>query len=313
MADDSARKALLPVTVIGGYLGAGKTTLVNHLLRNHGGRRIAVAVNEFGALPIDTDLIQGADGNVLTLAGGCICCSFGNDLIAGLVDLARRRDTLDHIVIEASGVALPGGVAQSVGLVMGLELDGIVVVVDAETVRARAADRYMGDTIERQLADADMVLINKSDLVTEATRQEVAHWLSGLLPQARQIFATQAAVAPELILGSSTATGFEPSAPRATHASDEFQSIVVTFSQPVDVNALASALAVSELGLVRAKGFVRDHDGGWRTLQVVGRRAQVSPASGLDRSHSQIVCITHGRAIDRARIDVAVFAASQDP
>ena len=167
----------LPVTIISGYLGAGKTTLVNHLLRHNGGRRIAVAVNEFGALPIDSDLIEGADGNVLTLAGGCICCTFGSDLVAGLLDLAQRAGSIDHILIEASGVALPGAIAQSLSLVAGLALDAIVVIADAETVCARAADIYMGDTITRQLADADLVIVNKTDLITTADLGTLLGWL----------------------------------------------------------------------------------------------------------------------------------------
>ena len=92
----------LPVTVIGGYLGAGKTTLVNRLLR-HAGRRIAVAVNDFGALPIDQDLIEGADGDVLTLAGGCVCCSIGDDFLGGLAALAQRTN-IDHVLEEADAI-----------------------------------------------------------------------------------------------------------------------------------------------------------------------------------------------------------------
>ena len=98
----------IPVTLIGGYLGAGKTTLVNHLLRNADGRRLAVLVNEFGALPIDADLIVARDGNLISISGGCICCSFGSDLLAALIELKGRGDAIDHLLIETSGVALAG-------------------------------------------------------------------------------------------------------------------------------------------------------------------------------------------------------------
>ncbi|MBL8673866.1 MAG: GTP-binding protein, partial [Rhodospirillales bacterium] len=94
--------AALPVTVIGGYLGAGKTTLVNHLLRHAGGRRIAVMVNDFGALAVDADLIEAERGDVLDIAGGCVCCSYGSDLMAALMELPRRRPDLDHVALEAS-------------------------------------------------------------------------------------------------------------------------------------------------------------------------------------------------------------------
>ncbi|MGA0236491.1 MAG: CobW family GTP-binding protein, partial [Alphaproteobacteria bacterium] len=145
----------LPVTVIGGYLGAGKTTLVNHLLRNANGRRLAILVNEFGNIAIDEDLIEAEEDGLISISGGCICCSFGNDLI-GAIDELRRSDLApDHIVVETSGVALPGAVVASLGLMDTIVPDGIVVLVDAETVLKQAADDYIGDTITRQLADAE--------------------------------------------------------------------------------------------------------------------------------------------------------------
>ena len=100
--------AALPVTVIGGYLGAGKTTLVNHLLRHAEGRRLAVLVNEFGELPIDADLIEAEGDDLISISGGCVCCSFGSDLTAALLRLAALEPRPDHVVIEASGVAIPG-------------------------------------------------------------------------------------------------------------------------------------------------------------------------------------------------------------
>jgi G3E family GTPase len=102
---------LVPVTVLGGYLGAGKTTLVNHVLRHSGGRRIAVLINDFGALPIDADLIEGSDGGVISIAGGCVCCSYGDDLVTALQAMTTRVPAPAHILIETSGVALPDAIA----------------------------------------------------------------------------------------------------------------------------------------------------------------------------------------------------------
>ena len=153
----------LPVTVVGGYLGAGKTTLVNSLLRQANGRRLAVMVNEFGALPIDASLVEAADERIVSLTGGCVCCSYGEDLVSSLAMLAALEPRPEHVLLEASGVAFPGAIAGTVGLLAGFDLDGAVVLADAETVRGRAADRYIGSTVRRQLAQADLILLNKCE------------------------------------------------------------------------------------------------------------------------------------------------------
>ena len=101
----------LPVTLVSGYLGAGKTTLINHLLRHANGRRLMVMVNDFGELPIDTDLIESRLGNTITLANGCICCSIGTDLAGAFIDLLNLDPMPDHLLIEASGVAEPHRIA----------------------------------------------------------------------------------------------------------------------------------------------------------------------------------------------------------
>lgn len=299
-----AEPRTLPVTVIGGYLGAGKTTLVNHLLRHAGGRRIAVAVNEFGALPIDQDLIVGADGNVLTLAGGCICCTFGSDLVTGLIELAARAGTIDHVLIEASGVALPGAVAQSLSLVAGLSLDSIVVVADAETVRVRASDLYLADTISRQLGDADIVVLNKADLAPAL--DAVVAWLPTLAPQARIVSVTQGQVPADVLLGIGSA--FDPSGHQPPHATHGLTSASFPVHDPVDAGALAASLADRSLGLVRAKGFVPVAGGGAVLIQVVGRRFAVTSANAAPSLG--LVCIAHGRPLDGQAIELSIRRAS---
>ena len=148
----------LAVTIVGGYLGAGKTTLVNHLLRHANGRRLAILVNEFGALPIDEDLIDTKSEDLISIAGGCVCCSFGSDLTAALIRLSERLPKPDHIIIESSGVAMPGAIAANIGLMEQYLLAGIVVLADSETILNHATDEFIGDTIIRQLNDADLIL-----------------------------------------------------------------------------------------------------------------------------------------------------------
>ena len=192
----------IPVTLIGGYLGAGKTTLVNHLLRNAGGRRFAVLVNEFGELPIDADLIVAREGNLISISGGCICCSFGSDLLAALMELKGRGDTIDHLLIETSGVALPGSIVQSLSLLPDLTIDGVIVVADAETIEERARDRYMGDTVLAQLAHADIILLNKTDLVSREKLGAVSRWLTETAPRVRVVPSRNADIPLEILIGS---------------------------------------------------------------------------------------------------------------
>lgn len=292
------RAAALPVTVIGGYLGAGKTTLVNHLLR-HAGRRIAVAVNDFGALPIDQDLILGAEGNVLTLAGGCVCCSIGDDFLGGVAELARRDD-IDHILVEASGVALPASIARSVALVRGLVHEATLVVVDCETLRANAADKYVGDTILRQLAEADLVVANKSDLIAPKAREDLARWLAAHAPRAETVFAERGQVAPDLALGHRDRSPFACDAPATDHDTTMIDSLSLNLPGRYDVAALAMALANPSLGLVRAKGFAQDVSGEWKSIQIVGRRHEIADTPAREGA-GRIVCIAHGRKVERER------------
>ncbi len=265
----------LPVTVIGGYLGAGKTTLVNHLLRRAGGRRLAVLVNEFGALPIDADLIEARDGDLIAIAGGCVCCSFGSDLIGALRDMMRRDPAPDHILIEASGVAMPGAIGASIGVCDGLALAGILVLADAGAVRRQARDPYMGDTVLRQLQQADLVVLNKADLVSGAEAEDSAGWLREVAPQARGLTASQGRLPPEILLGIERVA---PPPPAGGHGDDGFDSIAIRPAHPVDVRAVAAALTEPEAGVVRAKGFFQTPDGALVAIQVAGGRASVTPA-----------------------------------
>ena len=249
---------MIPVTTIGGYLGAGKTTLVNQLLRQANGRRLAVLVNEFGALPIDADLIEAQDGDMISIAGGCICCSFGNDLIGALRDLAQLSPAPDHILIEASGVAIPSGIAASVSRLPEYERGAVVVLADVETIEAQAQDAYLGDTILRQLSDADLVLATKGDLVAEGKQSGALSWLQEQAPRAGVVAVTNGQVSLDVVLGPRA--GFDETV-SAGHADALFRSRVVDAPNPVDVKAVAARLTSEEFGLVRAKGFLQGEDG----------------------------------------------------
>jgi G3E family GTPase len=261
----------MPVTLIAGYLGAGKTTVVNHLLRHAGGRRLAVLVNEFGALPIDEDLIEAQDDDLISIAGGCICCSFGSDLTAALIELAEMTPRPDHVLIEASGVAIPGAIAGSVGLLEGFAECGVVVLADAMTIRKMITDEYVGDTLERQLRDAGLIVLTKSDLVpdAEATRA----WMDTTFPDKTVLSVSQGRLAPEMILD--VALGQMPLS-EGQHADQSYESFVFSPPKLQDIKHIATHLRQGGLGIVRAKGFVSDKNGAKTLLQVVGNAVDVT-------------------------------------
>ena len=299
--------APIPVTLIGGYLGAGKTTLVNSLLRNAAGRRLAVLVNEFGPLPIDADLIEARDDNLISISGGCICCSFGSDLVSALIDIRGRGQPIDHLLIETSGVALPGSIVQSLALVPGLAIDGVIVLADAETIEERARDRYMSNTVLGQLAVADIIVLNKIDLVSAPSAAATLGWLARIVPDARVLPARNASIPSQVIMGRDP----EPRRPTGhmelhDHGTTGFETLSLEIDGPRDADRLSGVLADPRLGLLRAKGFVRRLDGVLVTLHVVGRRALVAPAPSWVEGPGRLVCIGLAAEMDRAAILAAI-------
>jgi len=189
-------QAQVPVTVLTGYLGAGKTTLLNRILSEPHGKKYAVIVNEFGEIGIDNDLIVGADEEVFEMNNGCICCTVRGDLIRIIDGLMRRKGKFDAIIVETTGLADPAPVAQTFfvdeNVGKNTKLDAVVTVADAKWLRDRLRD---APEAKNQIAFADVILINKTDLVTDAELREVEARIRGINPYAK-LHRTQRAQIP---------------------------------------------------------------------------------------------------------------------
>ncbi len=279
--DRPPQRPPIPLTVIGGFLGSGKTTLLNALLRRTGPVRYAVLVNDFGALNIDAELVAAHGGDTVRLTNGCICCAIGDNLAMTLAALVERPDTPQHILIEASGVADPGPIAGIARLDRALRLDGVIVLVDAEGIRRQAADRYMGDTVLRQLTGADILVLNKTDLVPPQAVAEVADWLRRQAPGARIVPSVHADLPVALLLGvahGGEATMGKPGAAAQPGHGDVFRTFAFQSERPVVEAALRAALDALPESVIRAKGVLASVEGGdrRRVLQMVGRRVEIA-------------------------------------
>lgn len=263
----------IPVTVLGGFLGAGKTTALNAVL-SRADRRIAVLVNDFGAVNIDAALIAARQGGMVALSNGCVCCALGPDLGEGIARLASLDPPPEHIVIEASGVSDPWRIGQLVRLETGVHLDAVLVLADAQRFPALLADRWLTDTLERQVARADMVLLTHADLATSAETAATRDALLRLRPDVP--VAAMPAEGLPLLLGVAHAGRVR----FHTDAVSGHGFRQATWSPPgvLDRAALLAALDALPDSVLRLKGFCRlEPAGGLYLVQRAGRRSSIEP------------------------------------
>jgi len=314
-------KQPIPLTVLGGYLGAGKTTLLNRMLRENDGRRLAVIVNDFGSINIDAELIENQDGETINLANGCICCSLADGLATTLISLLHLPTPPDQIVIEASGVADPTKMGQY-GYFLGFRLDGVIVLADAEQIREKSTDKYVGETVIRQLKGADLVVLNKVDLVTPEALADVHAWLVNLEPQTRILETSYGQIPMEFLLGLredrsqpvDSMLAHEGSDQKHSRHDHEHQKTYQTWSfisqEPIheaDVRALADNLPE---GVLRAKGFVCLKEDSERQylLQLVGKRWSLTPTGswGERQPETRLVFIGISGTINEKHFEAAL-------
>lgn len=257
----------LPLTVIGGYLGAGKTTLINKLLADPKGQRLMVLVNDFGAINIDAALLESADEDTLTLTNGCVCCTMGADLFMAIADVLARNPRPDHLIIEASGVGDPAKIAAAAKAEKDMRYGGIVTVVDAGNFAKLAEDPMIGDQIKAQVSCADLLLISKADDIPPALQAQLS-----TLTGADQLLAGEVQTVADLLI---TPWGW-PSAPLFSRPHPDYVNWSGEGGGDFSREALREKLSLRPPGLFRLKGFVRGADGRGFLVQAVGSTVAIS-------------------------------------
>ena len=299
----------VPCTIVTGFLGAGKTTLIRHVIANAQGRRLAVIVNEFGDIGIDGEILKGCgnaacpEENIVELANGCLCCTVADEFVPAL-DAILAREGVEHIVIETSGLALPKPLVQAFhwpAIKSRVTVDGVVVVVDGAALaegrvaqdldalaRQRIADTALAhddpveEVFEDQIACADLVVLNKRDLIDAAGIAKAQAAIAGVLPRSvKVITAADGKVDEKLLLGLGVGTEDDIANRRtlhddeADHEHDDFDSFSVPLAEIDDPTALAARVtAVAEdFNVLRVKGFAAVAGKPRRLLlQAVGAR-----------------------------------------
>lgn len=253
--------------------------------------RLAVLVNDFGDISIDADLIQSVDANIMQLAGGCVCCTIGSDLVSTLVSLSETLSEIDHVLIETSGVALPGTVAATIGIASGVRPNGVLVLADAVNLERQQSDSYIGDTIARQLASADLIILTKTDLIPTEHCKGLLQHLQVNYPAARVVPVALGELPIEVALdvdhdrttaaASSPTPTRRPSFAPGQHDTRGYISLYFTSAQRHDLKSLATVLADPTNQILRAKGFVADLAANPHMVQSVAGKTDYRPVESV--------------------------------
>jgi cobalamin biosynthesis protein CobW len=327
-----------PVTVITGFLGSGKTTLIRHLMQNPQGKRLAVLVNEFGMLGVDGDILKSCAEencpveNIVELANGCICCTVADEFIPTIEALLALPRKPDHILIETSGLALPKPLLKAFdwpAIRSLITVDGVITLADAEAVarghfagaltqaqtEAGEHDTPLGEVFEDQIACADIVLLTKADLAGEAGIAAARVVIEAEAAEKGRrlpiLSMTEGVIDPRVILGLNAAAEDDLTARPSHHDGedghehDDFNSVAISFGEVADPALLTTAVArlAAEMNILRVKGFVAVTGKPLRMLvQAVGERVRVQ----YDRPWGSAPRLSHLVVIaERADIDEA--------
>ncbi len=313
----------IPLTILTGFLGAGKTTLLNHILHGNHGLRIAVLVNDFGAVNIDSQLVVGVEGETVSLSNGCICCTIRDDLLTETVRLIQRPQPPEYIIVETSGVSEPSTVAMTFMMPELQEfiiVDSILTVMDAEQFTTLVGE-YL--TLARhQILVADMVVLNKVDTINAEQLDNLRDYVRDVVPEARIFETTFGKVPLELVLGvgryaPEQLAGHEASDVHVHEAEDEhdhdehehnhdhslvFNTWNWSTSEPFSMDSVQALVDKLPNTVYRAKGFIylRDYPDNRFILQIVGRRGSlmITEVWGDQTPSTQMVVIGSAGGID---------------
>jgi len=304
----------LPVTLLTGFLGSGKTTLVNHILSGSHGRKIGVIVNEFGELGIDAALINNVSGSVIELANGCICCATQGDLSRSLRDIAAADNGMEALLIETSGLADPEPVIselQSGRVAEAYRLDGVITVIDAENF-----DRNLdhAEAAFQQIVSGDLLVVNKTDMVDENVPGLIEQGVRKINPDGRFVRTIQCDIPLDIVFGIGGHPNTETAAAQGHdhdhdhkdhhhHSHDDFESISIRLDGQVDPEKFTVWLDALGTNVFRAKGFVRFAGNEAPVLvHLVGARRSVEPApAGVETRGVDLVVIGQKLAADELR------------
>ena len=308
--------APVPILLVTGFLGAGKTTVVNHLLVHAQGRRIAAVVNDFGAINIDAELIAGASDGVVSLSNGCICCSLEGDLLRTLATLLRRDPRPEFIVIETSGVADPADIVRNLMdplIWQEAPLETVLCVVDATTMPATLNDDAL---LRSQLRAADVVALSKLDLVEAADSAQLREAIRALHPAAVVVDALHGEVSAALLFPADVDRVPAPREVRPRRpAVDRFETLSWTSERPVSLPRLQQAIGRLAPKLARAKGLFEtvEQPGRLMVFQLAGGRATLAPGGALVAGvpRARIVFIAEIGVLSIAEIDSIMEACTE--
>ena len=290
----------IPVTVIGGYLGSGKTTLINNVISEDHGLKLALLINDFGDINIDAALIESQEGDVLSLSNGCVCCTLTDDFSKAMEKIKSSSENFDRVIIEMSGIGEPFKVVSYVDET-DYFLDGVVVLLDVTKIKDWAENKYVGPLIIRQIESADLLVGTHLDLVEDLKAKEIGNWLENFTDS---VF-LQTPISLGLLVGLEANSKIDDD----TDFDHNHLTITTLIDSLVSKNFLEDWLSRRPKEVVRVKGIVEIQDENEKlfVVQSCGSRASVVPFSNNQQEKINAIVVIATKGISREAIEARLY------